>query len=302
VNNTILFGNGINRLNDNNISWDKLLNSLMGNRKFSSGDLPNTMVYERIVLESPPILGDLTRDEEKTKVKIAKLLRKMSNHDLYNEIYKLNIDHYLTTNYDFGFLNTIKSNHEISIENESTEKIYSIRRKKVLTNSNSKKYLWHIHGEIERPPSIMLGLDHYSGSVGKINNYIKGSYNHIINGKEIIEPTIFSKHQNNNFKNTSWIDQFFNANVHIIGLTLDYSEIDLWWVLNKRARMLRDPKWKNKLNNKVVFYTHNIDDARKGVLIALGVEVQEIVVNGNDKAKYLEFYEKFLTLFKKDYN
>ena len=38
------------------------------------------------------------------------------------------------------------------------------------------KYIWPIHGTIQHPKSIMLGLDHYCGSIGKINDYIKGKY------------------------------------------------------------------------------------------------------------------------------
>ncbi|MCJ8326248.1 MAG: hypothetical protein MJK08_04015 [Campylobacterales bacterium] len=47
---------------------------------------------------------------------------------------------------------------------------------------------------------------------------------------------------------------FFNTDIHILGFGLDYSEIDLWWILNKRARLGRT----QKLKNKIFFYTKKL--------------------------------------------
>jgi hypothetical protein len=34
----------------------------------------------------------------------------------------------------------------------------------------------------------------------------------------------------------SWIDIFLRDDIHIIGIILDYTEIDLWWILYEKAR------------------------------------------------------------------
>ncbi|WP_447825879.1 hypothetical protein [Aeromonas salmonicida] len=48
---TLLFGNGINRVSENSVSWDELLDKIKGVNRFLNGNLPNTMVYERIFME-----------------------------------------------------------------------------------------------------------------------------------------------------------------------------------------------------------------------------------------------------------
>ncbi|MBW4971422.1 hypothetical protein KZY98_13220 [Croceibacter atlanticus] len=51
MNNTILFGNGINLLTSSNKSWNSLLDELKIPNVFNNGNLPHTMIYERILFE-----------------------------------------------------------------------------------------------------------------------------------------------------------------------------------------------------------------------------------------------------------
>jgi len=71
--NTILFGNGINMLSKQNISWDSLLDILKDSRNFDNDLLPNTMTYERIILERPDIHKDVKYDEFEVKKKIVSI-------------------------------------------------------------------------------------------------------------------------------------------------------------------------------------------------------------------------------------
>ncbi|WP_236410435.1 hypothetical protein, partial [Pseudomonas lactis] len=51
---SLLFGNGFNRVfnvANNSVSWDDLLAEIKGFNHFESKDLPNTLTYERIVIE-----------------------------------------------------------------------------------------------------------------------------------------------------------------------------------------------------------------------------------------------------------
>ncbi|MEZ4720900.1 MAG: SIR2 family protein [Flavobacteriales bacterium] len=297
-NTSLLFGNGINRLTDTNISWGKLLDLLMQERRFDAKVLPNTFTYERIILESPKQSEDITHDEEGVKHKIAELLSSISPNKVYEDLFGLPFKNYLTTNYDYGFLKSIKSKHpDLRVEDSSTEKIYSLRRMKELTLNNGSHFLWHIHGEIDRPPSIMLGLDHYSGSIGKINNYIKGFYEYQLHGEEVRESSIGDKFENGLFKNSSWIDLFFTSNIHIVGYSFDHSEIDLWWVLNKRARMIRGKRLSSIIKNQIFF--HYIDSdyhmEELGLFKALGViPVTHMVGAKNDPSRFLKYYHSVL--------
>ena len=45
---------------------------------------------------------------------------------------------------------------------------------------------------------------------------------------------------------------FFNSDIHIVGFGFDYSEIDLWWILNKRARMMLANNSAKQIKNKKI--------------------------------------------------
>ncbi|UBM61374.1 SIR2 family protein [Candidatus Sulfidibacterium hydrothermale] len=186
--NTIFFGNGINRLSASNISWDDILKKIKGLRMFDDDTLPNTMTYERIILEKPSIHKDILYDEFEVKKNIADLMKSIGTHRFYNEMYDLDVQHYLTTNYDYAFINTILERNDINtpIFEYSSEDVYSVRRLKRISNKKQhKKHFWQIHGEIRKPATIMLGLDHYCGSIGKIDSYIKGGYSYTVDKKQI---------------------------------------------------------------------------------------------------------------------
>lgn len=174
---TILFGNGLNYMSDNYISWKDLLDKIKGDNLFENGKLPNTMIYERSIIGNPISFDTLTQKEESIKKDIAKMLNNFPSNIFFDKLAKLNAENYLTTNYDYASLETYKSDNSIHIQNNSTEAIYSIRRHKdIIQNEKTKAKIWHLHGEIDTPPFIMLGLDHYCGSVAKIDSYGKGRY------------------------------------------------------------------------------------------------------------------------------
>ncbi|ELH7948878.1 SIR2 family protein [Vibrio fluvialis] len=281
--NTILFGNGINRVSGNSVSWDDLLDSIKGSNAFSNGNLPNTMVYERIFMEQHEAIKSQKADELRIKNSIAEAMQSQGSNEVFELLASLDVEHYLTTNYDYAFEKAVG----ISPEKLSTEEIYSLRRKRKYSTRIGTKYLWNIHGEIEHPKSIMLGLDHYCGSVAKIDSYVKGTYKHNVEGKSVSIASMQEKLKSQSYCFTSWVDLFFSSNVHIIGLSLDYSETDLWWVLNKRARFAAD----GLISNKVYFYTNQIDSEKNGLLESFKVDVVITDVINHD---YMDMYKSFI--------
>jgi hypothetical protein len=263
--NTVLFGNGINRISDNAVSWDNLLNEIKGMNAFENGDLPNTMIYERILMGRHVAKKNQKLDELKIKEMIAQAMKCQGSNEIFELLVSIDVDNYLTTNYDYAFEKAIG----VAPNKLSTEEIYSLRRKRKYTNNNGDKYLWNIHGEIDHPKSIMLGLDHYCGSVSKIDSYIKGSYKHTVDGKSINVEPMSIKLKSQSYCYTSWIDLFFSSNIHIIGLSLDYSETDIWWLLNKRARFSID----GLINNKIYFYSSYMNKEKIELLKSFDVEV-----------------------------
>jgi len=255
MNKTILYGNGLNYLSENAIGWNDLLDKLMKEKKFEMNFLPNIMAYERIRLNWNKSNGKLPH----LKTEISKLLKDQPTNRFYEELLDIDCLNYLTTNYDYA-VNKVAP--EFSIKNNSTEELYSIRRNTSLFLGDIQiAKIWNIHGEIDHPKSIMLGLNHYCGSIGKIDGYLKGTYDFFSKGQKTKIKPIEEKLELNEFDGHSWIELFFNSNIHIAGFGLDFSEIDLWWILNKRVRL----KESSLIKNQIFYYTKPIEEVKKEI-------------------------------------
>lgn len=282
--NSLFFGNGFNRAFKGSVSWDALLKKIKKGIYFENGNLPNTMIYERAYLERNNSKREGVVEEKTIKLEIADAMERQGPNALYELILSLRFSNYLTTNYDNAFKKAFHGNSQ----NMSTEEIYSIRRHTVFNGANHECSLWNIHGEIDHPKSIMLGLDHYCGSIGKIDAYIKGHYEYVVDKNKIKSKPIHHKIIENDFDSVSWIELFFNTNMHILGISLDYSETDLWWILNKRARIIQEVG----IKNEIYFYVSKIDDEKKGLLVALDVNVVHIPCEGKSSARYADMHRK----------
>lgn len=248
---TIFYGNGLNYhslTKDSSVSWTELLETIMQANKFNTDFIPNTMSYERIRLNWNK------NNNSHLKTKIKELLINQPANPYYNEILNIkDCNNFITTNYDYALNKTFSNSDKDFKVDYNSEELYSIRRN---TEFESGRKIWNIHGEVNKPKSIMLGLNHYCGSIGKIDAYLKGRYN--FRHKEQKEPIIKieEKLKANKFDGYSWIELFFNSNMHIIGFSLDYSEIDLWWLITKRARLMEN----DLIFNEITFYTKPISE------------------------------------------
>lgn len=97
---------------------------------------------------------------------------------------------------------------------------------------------------------MVLGFDHYAGYLQKIRNYVTDS----VEVKGHPHGRVGSPVKSGNLEFTdnrsiySWVDYFLRDHIHIVGLGLDFTEIDLWWLLlHKRRR---------KHQTGQVFYYH----------------------------------------------
>ena len=287
--NTVFFGNGLNRISDNAVSWNDLLNNIKNENQFDHQDLPNTMVYELIFLEKHKPEVSEKSDELQLKQLIADAMKSQGSNEIFELLAEMPFTDYITTNYDYAFEQAI----DCSPQKLSTEDIYSLRRKRSYKTACGEKLLWNIHGEIDHPKSIMLGLDHYCGSVSKLDSYVKGMYLHKVSGNTVTVNSMREKLASNEYCQTSWVDLFFSGDVHILGFSLDYSETDIWWLLNKRARFYVD----GLVNNKVYFYdSKDIPLEKKELLEYFNVEVVEFDVVEDD---YKGMYHSILEHIKK---
>ena len=331
---SILFGNGINRLSGDSFNWLHLLKnnlilmdekSLLGDDIFPSDSnasviFPLTHIYEDLVINMKCNINydehrGLFNEEKSVKTNIIRILEYYNLSESSNTIYKLllnlDVENYLTTNYDMYFNDIVKKEFSVEQEN-SSEDIYSIstntRYSKL--HDNSSKVIWPIHGDITRFKSMILGYDHYCGNLYKIEKYIRESYdNQDVNQeylkfreknkglncpnypmfrlKNLPEPDIFK----------CWIDAFFATDLHIIGLGMDLAENDIWWILNKRIRSKLygwqgNDDYRDIIKNKIFCYGYYPPHIYN-LLKAYDVDVTNAYVNKpNSNAEWIEMYRQ----------
>lgn len=173
---------------------------------------------------------------------------------------RCNVNNIITTNYDTGVEFVLERCGYCEQKNSdmTVERIYSIRTYKLFFNTASSHSVkvWKIHGDIDRIASITLGFDQYCGSLAKLTEYVKGTYksSQSANGIKCDIP-MKKKCQSGVFDNISWAELFFRTDVYIVGFGMDFSEIDIWWLLNKRARFQSE----GILVNNSISYIYNSD-------------------------------------------
>lgn len=249
-NNVIFFGNGLNRV-QNGLDWKNLIKQVSGSDYIEG--LSNTLQYDVAFLSKKlNYKGDSSVSEVETnfKKKLADEIIKSQKNTQISEVYQklaaMPVEDYITTNYEYCLEDALMANgYDNANESEKEqyrfipyikESVYSLHRCHAFIKKDGAKVkikrIWHIHGEAKNPASIMLGYNHYGSTLGRMANYYNGK--DIYKSLGILQNRLSSPLTS---EPKSWIDLFYSKNIHIIGYGLDNAEIDIWWLLGKRARM-----------------------------------------------------------------
>ncbi len=222
---TILYGNGLNLLTQGVPKWDDLLTQI-DNTWHTSMALqciapPNTVQYDQLELtssiSSPQLMANL-----------CNAIHGPWNNQVYEHLSSVPNVNFLTTNYDLTLESYLR--HTPSGKRETLYNLYAYYSINSQENSlYDSGNIWHIHGDINRTQSIILGYDHYCKQIIKIRDYIPKSYTKILSQG-------FRRKYDENWKGQSWVDLFFNSDIFIVGLGLGFAELDLWWILDLWAR------------------------------------------------------------------
>ena len=266
---SLLIGNGINRVTNHDASWEHVLNALTP-QTLSLPALehmkhkPFALVYEEILLTR--LSNDKNVDEHAMKSQIARLVGGLQFNDFHRRVMDSAVRHVITTNYDYGFEKATRQDYPRS--HLMRESKYSVFRRRAVDD----KFVWHIHGEVEAPNTITLGYDQYSGYLQKLRTYATAD-------RESKNGSPF-KMGNMAFDTApgtvySWLDVFLRDDIHIVGLGLDYTEIDLWWAVTYKARK-RAQGFSVGRTIYHDWYVGEVEEqvlARRSLLRALSVEV-----------------------------
>lgn len=287
---TILYGNGLNLLSQPEKTWEKLLKELFekNGNDLIIGHKPYPMVYEELFLKNDFLE---LKDEEQVKNEVIKFIKQNKVNEFYKMLSEFGLKNYLTTNYDFTLEEQFKTEgHEWKYNGK--EKKYSVFTYMKIEGTDTK--VWHIHGNAVKENTIQLGFDHYCSATRKVIAYTVGELTH---GTNKILPIVKKLKTEDLFDNLSWIELFFTTDIHIIGLSMDYSETDLWWLLERRARYI---KGKSAGNNKIYYYDiqNENSESKKQLMTAFGVEY--IPFKNKNEKDFSFVYKKIFSELKKN--
>lgn len=209
----------------------------------------------------------------------------------------VNCNTILTTNYTYELENHIYNNFYATTDETKRKYVCTTNKKsedssklpsglsafyRLQYKNGINKDIWHIHGEVRKKSSLVLTHDEYGRLTRDILNFNRMVGNKYVNYKE-------------NLKVKSWVDYFMIADIYIVGFGLDYSEFDIWWLLNRRKR-------EKAGCGKIFFFEPCVDcgiGSRYQVMHEFGIAPCNCgfikptnLTNSEEKVFYNEFYEK----------
>ncbi len=191
-----------------------------GKRRFV---VPNTVLT---------LATSVTKDQERHR-KYIDILKKEGYPENVNirELLHLPFDAVLTTNYTYELeaalnarypkLTTVsKRNYAATTGKKPDTKylLHTFNRMEV-----GRPDIWHIHGELRCPSSLILSHDEYARYIHRILMHNEKRGNAYQNHRQEL-------------RFESWVDYFLLGDVYMLGLGMDFSEFDLWWLLGRRLR------------------------------------------------------------------
>jgi hypothetical protein len=174
-------------------------------------------VYETIAARYP-------QKEKRARQELAMEMRRLAPNEIHGDLMGLGWATTFTTNYDHCLEHA--SGESFVPANLASETTYSVFRR---ARSKSRS-IWHIHGDLAGPRTMMLGMHHYCGYLQKLRAYLTT--------KAEKSPFVFGDHsQPIESGRHSWADIFLRDDIHIVGLGLSYAEVGLWWLLGYKFRL-----------------------------------------------------------------
>ena len=131
--------------------------------------------------------------------------------------------------------------------------------------------VWHIHGDLGRAESMILSYYSYAKAISRLQKYnrqLKNAFQDAVEARRVVTPR-------------SWTDWFIMGDVYSVGFGYDFSEFDLWWAAERKAR-------ENARVGRLIAYQDRQEkaDAVCALLKSIGAEVNRVY----DYEDYAEFY------------
>ena len=280
----LLVGNGINLL-FNDPSWKKLIENELERTGSSMRykDIENMPATMQIVVASDNQVDQ--RMKEMAKTLIQPSLAK-EREVFLRSLLDMPVDDILTANYAYELemaAGMKPDRRQYSAKMQSTFPLKGTHRRFRLFQyyeANGKR-IWHVHGDIAKPETMLMGHYYYAKQLRAIQDCV---------GRTMQRYHICLK-QGEPFKSYSWVDQFLTGDVYILGLGMYLCESDLWYLLCCKQG--------NFPETRTVFYDKDCKDFNICTMLKVyGAEV----VSGKDlkaESDYMRFYEAALADIRK---
>ena len=271
----LLLGNGILRLRGG-VSWESLLSRIAVNDEIPDHvlrDIPLAMRVEALC--GADVEGARLRaaaEFEPTDACVTDTLRRLL---------RLPWDCVLTTNYTYEAESVLMGKDRF--DREDRQRTLACMDGSVYRKDNlhfcyimERKGLpplpvWHIHGDLGRPESMILSYYSYAKAISRLQKYnrqLKNAFQDAVEAGRTVTPR-------------SWTDWFILGDVYSVGFGYDFSEFDLWWAAERKAR-------ENARVGRLIAYQDRQEKADPvcALLRSIGAEVNRVY----DYADYTEFY------------
>lgn len=276
----LLLGNGLNRCLNGYPSWDGLLDSIAREFYCDLDDEKGAILKYDLMLCTA--YGNYAPDTVRLKLKaLLNVLNCDSPSpeeiDLFCSVLDSGVKTILTTNFDYNIETALLHCKGRERPGNDTKVKYpnEIRKSNRRHNVIGDVRIHHVHGELNYPRSICLGITKYVENLSKIRELLSGPKTEA--DKMLDRETIDSKVILGERKSIkTWAEYLFNQDVYIVGLGLSPQEIDLWWLLLRRAQLMSKAPASQRPTNKVIYYALEEDGhaINRASLDALNIQVR----------------------------
>lgn len=299
----ILLGNGLNRCLKNYPSWDDLLQGIESEFFSKLGPTVNSLLkYDAILCEAK---GRYSNDSVSKRVLdclncLDTPQTAIEKSDYFVSILDSGVKTILTTNYDHNLENALIHGASSPLFGKQVEEHYTFE-----TRASDKRNkaigdleVHHIHGEISYPKRICLGITKYIDNLAKTMELLSDgeSSQDVSSLGRLIDLNVLTRGPG--WKKT-WAELFFNSNIYIVGLGLSSDELDIWWLLMRRAQLLADRDMNGIITNRIIYFPLISEDEQRDFspFDALHVECEPCkVIAGNWEKAYCKIWEEIRRL------
>ena len=255
---TLLLGSGLNRCMVGYPSWDGLLSDI-SNEFFCNVGIEDDplLMYDMMLCQAESEHGSAGVNSKLEELLGGLKAEDMSSADLdfLSSVQSCGLKTILTTNFDYNLEQALEGSDQSLYRGYERKLKYSNENRKsnIRRNEIGDLAIHHIHGELDFPRSICLGMTRYIENLSRIRELLSCR-------KEDEDGTLYrlpiDEEIFTNPKRTrkTWAELFFNDNVYIVGLGLTSSELDIWWLLIRRAQLIAQGSEETRPRNHIVYF------------------------------------------------